>query len=471
MTLAERDICYKAMAARDPRYDGRFYVGVQTTGIYCRPTCPARPKKENVSFYRSQAGAENAGFRPCLRCRPDISPNHSMWEGTAAVVGRAIQIISIGGADDESLERLACRLGVTGRHLRRLFDQHVGAAPIDVATSKRLHIARQLLSQTRISVTDIAFASGFKSIRRFNQSFKDRYRRSPREFRNFEDTDHGEGIRLRLPVLGPYDWEFQLHGRAGHLVSGLESVSEGRFQRVLRFGDRPVFLDVGYDRKTSELDVEVRGALVTDLRPLIATVKHAFDTQLNPAAIELNTKIRLGGVRLPGAFDPFETAVCVILGQLVSTEQAMKKSEKLVQLFGEPIGEPQPGLTHFFPKPEILAEANLRSIGLTRAREAAIRTLSSAVAAKKIDLGPSADFQAMRQALLEIPGIGPWTTEMIAMRCFGDMNAFPASDLIVRRAMAKLRLDHAKWQPWRSYLCLWIWKTYAQSLSKKGERL
>jgi len=471
MIFTEQNSLYKAMLSRDARYDGRFYVGVKTTGIYCRPTCPARPKRENVTFYRSQAESENAGYRPCLRCRPDISPTHAMWDGTGAVVARAIQIISDGGADDVSLERLAGRLGVTGRHLRRLFDQHVGAAPIDVATSKRLHLARQLLSQTAMPVTEIAFASGFKSIRRFNDAFKARYRRSPRDFRHQGlSAATGDELRLRIPVLAPYDWDFHLRGRIAHLVSGAETAVGGRFQRVIRMKDRAVFIDVGFIEDESELDVVVHGARVDDLRPLMGIVRRAFDTQVNPLAVESASKIKFGGVRLPGAFDPFETAVCVILGQLISTEQALQKVERLVRRFGRPVGEPRGGLTHFFPAPETLATANLREIGLTKVRENAIRELSQRVARGSIDLSPSADFSAAREKLLEVPGIGPWTAEMIAMKCLGDADSYPASDLIVRRAVEKLGLDESKWKPWRSYLCLWIWKNYAQSLSKKGTK-
>lgn len=466
------DELQKAFNVRDPRYDGRFYVGVKTTQVYCRVVCPARPKIQNVLFFRSQAEAENSKFRPCLRCRPDISPEHSMWDGTGAVVNRAVKLISEGSADEISLEKLAERVGVTGRHLRRLFDRHLGASPIDVVTSKRLHSARLLLSQTRIPVTNIAFASGFSSIRQFNTAFKARYHKSPRDFRKTLPlhNDFNDEITFRIPVMAPYDWNYAYHVYESHPVKGIDRCADGTYSRLLNINGRPVRIEISFDEGRSELAVKVDGAEITDLREILATVRRVFDTQLNPHAVEVNSKIKLNGLRIPGAFDPFETAVCIILGQLVSTEQAARKCAKLVELYGEAVKTEREGLTHFFPTPKKLSDVSLREIGLTKMRERAIRELSRAVFDGTIQLGATADFEQTRKQLLEIDGIGPWTAEMITMRCLGDTNAFPAQDLIVRRAIEKFKLRQEDWSPWRSYLCLWIWKNHALTLSKKGKR-
>lgn len=473
MDFTDTETLYKAMLTRDKRFDGRFYIGVRTTGIYCRPICPARPKKENVTFYRSHAEAENAGYRPCLRCRPDISPGSQMWEGTAALVGRALKMISSGEADSISLTRFATKLGVTDRHLRRLFEEHLGAAPIDVAISKRLHLARLLLSQTSLSVTEIVFASGFNSIRRFNEAFRRKYKRTPREFRkeHKENAISSEGIRLLLPILEPYDWEYIHRFLSTHRTSGVEHIEEGKYQRLLWLDQRPVRVSVERDPQKPHLVVDVEGANVTSLRPILSNVRNLFDIDHNPFhPVGSGNAKNPKGIRIPGAFDPFETAVCIILGQLVSVEQASVKIRKLVNSHGKQVKSSFQNLTHLFPSPDILAQADLSTLGITKVRSEAIRELARRVTSGNISLGRASPLQETREKLSLIKGIGPWTVEMIAMRCLGDTNAFPKNDLIIQRALEKLNINVESWNPWKAYLTLWIWRDYAEKLSRKGKK-
>jgi AraC family transcriptional regulator of adaptative response / DNA-3-methyladenine glycosylase II len=447
----DRAVLYQALLSRDKRFDGRFYVGVRTTGIYCRPVCPARPLLKNVQFYRSAAEAETEGFRPCLRCRPDLSPSVPLFQGTGAIVQRALRLIFEGAADAESLPRLADRLGITDRHLRRLFTEHVGAAPVDVAASKRLHLARLLLSQTRLRVTEIAFAAGFQSIRRFNQAFRDRYGRAPRDFRRNADV-RGDGLVVELAVLEPYDWDAQLAFLARHATPGVERVADGAYERLLPGGGY-----VRVSRAKGALRVALDGIDTNRLRDALERVRHLFDVDHNPAMIAAPAR----GLRVPGAFDGFETAVTIVLGQLVSVAGARGTAGKLVAKFGAKpgvVGE----LTHTFPTPASLAEADFAGIGLTKAKAGAIRALARAVLAGEIELSRAAPLEATRAKLLALPGFGPWTTEMIALRCLGDTDAFPAKDLVVARALQSRRVQPDGWRPWRGYLTLWLWKNSNQ---------
>ncbi|MGZ3721027.1 MAG: Ada metal-binding domain-containing protein [Bdellovibrionota bacterium] len=447
----DRATLYKAVLARDKRFDGRFYVGVRTTGIYCRPVCPARPLLKNIDFYRSQAEAEGAGFRPCLRCRPDIAPSAPLFEGTGAVVKRALRMIAEGQADSLSLIAFASKLGLTDRHLRHLFAEHVGAAPVEVAASKRLHTARLLLSQTQLPITEIAFAAGFRSLRRFNQSFQDKYARAPREFRKAGPAPAGDGITLSLPVLEPYDWNSIFSFLERHAIPGVEEFFAGRYRRHLSGG---ATLEVR--RGKNCVEVTLQNCETGAVRDLLARVRHLFDLDHNPAHL----RAALGGIRIPGAFWGFETAVAIILGQLVSVEGARASAHRLCRELGG----------GHFPEPAVLAGADLTRFGLTRAKARAISELSRLYASGEIRLDRCAPLEETRARLAEIHGIGPWTIELIALRCLSDPDAFPASDLIVARALQLKKLQPEDWRPWRAYLTLWVWKTYGQKLSKRGKK-
>lgn len=481
--MQNKQLLYKIMCARDKRYDGRFYCGVQTTGIYCRPICPARPKIENITFYRSSTEAENAGYRPCLRCRPDVAPNSVQWNGTAAVIGRALRLISRGDADDMNLDQFAAKLGVSDRHLRRLFDQHVGASPIEVAASRRLHLAKQLLTQSTLSVTEIAFASGYQSIRRFNEAFKAKFRASPSSVRT-STTDSFEKnsnfIRIELPVIAPFDWDHILGFLKNHRAEGVENFVNGCYQRGFSLDNQVGSVEVHYDPKKSQLLVSISVSNPNHLREVIERVRDLFDTHSNPHSHldDLDAKDPIAqtylqelGIRIPGSWEPFETAICIILGQLVSVEQARLKVKRIVEQFGTKISSPVfPGCTHLFPSAHVLAHASLKDIGITKIREQAIRELSKRVSEKQIDLSRSTDIEKTKAQLLEIKGIGPWTTEMIAMRCMGDPSAFPKTDLIIKRALEHHKNEKGDWSPWNAYITLALWKKHLANLSQNHKQ-
>ena len=484
MDITDKNLLYKIVCARDKRYDGRFYCGVITTGIYCRPICPARPKLENITFYRSSTEAENAGFRPCLRCRPDHAPSSALWNGTAATVGRALTLIARGEADDVSIEQLAERLGVSDRHLRRLFSEHVGASPVEVAASKRLHLAKQLIIHSDMPMTEVAFASGYQSIRRFNEAFKQTFREAPslvRQHRSDPKHMNSESIHIEIPVIAPFDSDHMFGFLKNHCVLGVESVTSNSYRRAFKVKDATGSVAVSYHEKNSQLDVALSISDTTSIRECIERVRDLFDARLNPHAHlnDLVTKDPIAscylstlGIRVPGAWDSFETAICIILGQLVSVEQAKFKVKKLVETLGQKIKNPHhPDCSHFFPTAEILAQTSLNGIGITKVREQAIRELARKVVARELDLSRSSDIEKTKEQLLSIKGIGPWTVEMIAMRCLGDTNAFPKNDLIIKRALAQHQIPKGDWSPWNSYITLALWKAFAVTLSKKGKRL
>ncbi len=483
MDLNNKQLLYKIVCARDKRYDGRFYCGVHTTGIYCRPICPARPKIENVTFYRSSAEAEKAGFRPCLRCRPDLAPNSAQWNGTAAVVGRALAMISRGEIDNSSLDQFANKLGISDRHLRRLFEEHVGASPIDVATSKRLHLAKQLLTYSTLPVTEVAFASGYQSIRRFNEAFKEKFQMAPSSVRRFNDQSFDKNsnfIIIELPVISPFDWDHIFGFLKNHGVQGVESFGNGLYQRSFQIEKAVGAIEVGYDNKKIQLTAKISISDSAHLRTVIEQIRDLFDTRLNPHAHlnDLKAKDAIAscyrdelGLRIPGSWEPFETAICIILGQLVSVEQARSKVKRLVAQFGKQVSNPVfQNCTHLFPTAKVLATANFKEIGVTKVREFALRELSKQVLEKRIDLSRTANIETTKEQLLSFKGVGPWTAEMIAMRCLGDANAFPKTDLIIKRALEHHKNEKGDWSPWNAYIAIALWKKYASTLSKKAKK-
>lgn len=484
MDLTDKELLYKIVCARDKRYDGRFYCGVRTTGIYCRPICPARPKFKNITFYRSAAEAENEGYRACLRCRPDLAPHSVQWNGTAAIVGRSLALISRGEADEVSLDQFARKLGVSDRHLRRLFEKHIGASPIEVANSKRLHLAKQLLTQSSLSVTQVAFASGYRSIRRFNEAFKEKFANSPSSVRRsggLAINTSSNFIRIELPVILPFNWDHIFGFLENHGVEGVETFIDGRYRRCFAVGETTGAIEVGYEPQKRQLVAAIAVSDAIHLRETIERARDLFDVRLNPHAHlnDLSPKDAVAacylnelGLRVPGAWDPYETAICIVLGQLVSVEQAKFKIKKLVERFGTKISSPLlEGCTYLFPSPRVLATAHFREIGVTKVREQALRELSKQVMNKQINLSRDADIVKTRAQLLAIKGIGPWTAEMIAMRCMGDANAFPGTDLIVKRALEFHKNEKGDWSPWNAYIALALWKKYAATLSRKSKRL
>ena len=451
-TLSTQDF-KRIIQRRDPRFDGRFYFGVKTTKIYCRPVCPARPKPENIIIFKSSTEAEKSGFRPCLRCRPDLAPGSKFFEGTGNTVSRALKIME--GEEDLSIEELAEKLGVTDRHLRRLFDEHLGASPVEIMIANRLHLAKQLILQTPEKMSEIAFASGFKSLRRFNEAFKKIYQCSPSEFRKMKPKSTS-GFTLSLPLIVPYDFKQVLSYLKRHEAFGIEVVGNNEYRRYVPSGKSFGTIVAAPDKKNALLNIQINGLSLKEIRPALLKLRRLLDSEHNPNHLPKSKKLSPKGIRVPGSFDEFEVAVSIILSQLVSTEQAKLKLKQLIQKFGTKIGLAEAQEIWQFPTPERLSYAPIEEIGLPKVKSEANRLLSREILSGKIQLNTGAPVEEMRAKLLAIRGIGPWTVEMIAMRCLGDSDAFPENDLIIKRVMEKLKLEN-DWKTSRAYLthCLW----------------
>ena len=478
--------CERARQARDARFDGRFYIGVLTTGVYCRPICPVRqPRRENVRFFRSAAAAAEAGFRPCLRCRPESSPGTPLALGTGATLRRALRLIDEGALDRGSVEGLAARLGIGARHLVRLFDRHLGTSPNRVAQTRRLHLAVKLLHETDLPMTQIAHAAGFGSLRRFNEAIRGAYRRPPRSLRHRRTPGTDRSLRLQLAYRPPLDWR-RLHAfLALRAVPGIEEVDQDGYRRTIALGGRHGVIEVRPLANTHKLELTVDVPDLGALATLVARARSAFDLDADPLAIErdLGTDPLLGrlvvaspGLRVPGVWDGFELAVRAVLGQLVSVLAARTLAARLVARFGAPLGKrSRGGLTHAFPSPQVLACARLTGLGIPAARAAAIRAIARGVADGQLELASASDLGSLVRALQTLPGIGPWTAQYIAMRAGGQPDAFPGGDLGLRRgaaaclgrsdgALTAAELEHhaERWRPWRAYAAMHLWAVYAE---------
>ncbi|MGH7818239.1 MAG: AlkA N-terminal domain-containing protein, partial [Candidatus Binatia bacterium] len=437
--------CYRICAAHDGRFDGRFFVGVVTTGIYCRPVCRVRlPKLENCRFFACAAAAEAAGFRACLRCRPETSPGTPAWLGTSATVSRALRLIADGALDDATEERLAERLGVGARHLRRLFAEHLGATPAAVARTRRVHFARRLITESPLSMTEIAFASGFRSLRQFNGSIRSSFRASPTELRRRWRARRadGDGILFRLACRPPFDWCSLLSFLRQRAIPGVEVVDDGAYRRTIEADGSTGTIEVRGMATEPALLLRVRLPSAGGLFEVVERVRRLFDLAADPLPIveHLGSDPRLArvladhpGIRLPGAWDGFELAIRAVLGQQVTVKGATTLCGRLVRAFGTPLPEPDGALTHLFPRPDVLAGADLSRIGVPRSRSETVRALARAVAAGDLSFRPGASLEETIARLVAIPGVGPWTAHYVAMRAFGETDAFPASDLGVRR--------------------------------------
>jgi AraC family transcriptional regulator, regulatory protein of adaptative response / DNA-3-methyladenine glycosylase II len=467
----------RARLSRDARFDGKFFIAVTSTGVYCRPICPSRfAKRANVRFFASAAAAEAAGFRPCLRCRPESAPGTPAWLGTAAVVRRALRLIDAGALDEDSVETLAGRLGIGPRHLLRLFGRHVGASPVAVAQTRRLHFALCLLEQTRLPITQVAMAAGFGSSRRFNDAFRSAYRRAPRELRRAGGSAArgGEEIALRLAYRPPYDWSHVHDFLARRAVPGVERVDARGYARTVACADGRAVICVRPLPRANALELRVSGAPPATLLQISAAARRVFDLAADPARIsaELADDALVGplarrrpGLRIAGAWDPFECAVRAVLGQQVSVAAGRTFAQRLVERAGVPIESVADGLTHLFPSAAAVAAADLDGIGLTRARAATLRSLAQAVLAGRVDF--SAAPEVVTGALAEVPGIGAWTAQYVALRALGEPDAMPAGDLVLRRVAAAgaaplstqaLELRACAWRPWRGYAVMHLWR-------------
>ena len=481
----DREVCYRALRTRDARFDGRFYTAVVSTGIYCRPICPARtPNIDNCLFLPSAAAAYQMGFRPCLRCRPEVAPGLAGWRGTASTVSRALGLIAEGGFDEGGADELASRLGVGARHLRRLFDRHVGASPISVAQAHRILFAKKLLGETSLSMTAIAEASGFGSVRRFNAVFHETYGRAPSDLRRQKRTGEAAvpAVVLKLPFSEPYDWTAILEFLAARAIPGVEAVVGEKYRRTFALDGATGVLEVGAARGQSHLIATIHASDVKALGPVVARLRRLFDLDADIAAVDehlardrvLARGVRdRPGIRVPGAWDPFELAVRAVLGQQVSVRAATTFAGRIVSAHGRSLararGDGDEGMpTMLFPTQLQLADADLTSVGLTRARAATLNALASACAARPALLQSAGTLEETLEALCAVPGIGPWTAQYIAMRALREPDAFPASDLGLLRAMATkagrptpaaLAKRAEAWRPWRAYAALRLWTT------------
>ncbi len=472
--------CYQAVLSRDRRFDGRFFAGVVTTGVYCRPICPVKPAKpQNVRWFACAAAAEAAGFRPCRRCRPETAPGTPAWTGTSAVVSRALRLIAAGALDDGAMEGFASRLGVGTRQLRRLFGTHLGASPMQVARARRVHFARALIDETDLPMAEVAFAAGFGSVRDFNYAVRATFGRSPTELRRARGARSpradGAGLAVRLPYRPPLDWSGLLAFLAPRATPGVEAVADGVYRRTIAVGDARGTIEVRAAPREPHLLMRVRLARAERLLQVVEHVRRLFDLDADPALIANHLArsrvlaplvARRRGLRVPGAWDGFELAVRAVLGQQVTVRGATTLAGRVVRAFGTPLDQAQDGLTHLFPQPEALADADLAAIGLPRARAATIRALAAAVARGDLVLEASRGLEDAVARLVAIPGIGTWTAQYVAMRALGEPDAFPAGDLGLRRALANgagplpparvAELAEA-WRPWRAYAALHLW--------------
>ncbi|ANP47525.1 AlkA N-terminal domain-containing protein [Candidatus Viadribacter manganicus] len=472
--MLDADTCHAACDAKDRRFDGRFYVGVKSTGIYCRCICPARtPKRINRTFWPSAAAAEGAGFRPCLLCRPERAPGLAPIDAPARLAAAAYARIEAGSLEEQGLEALADELGVTSRHLRRVMNAQFGASPIEIAQTGRLLAARRLLNETALSITEIAFASGFRSLRRFNATMKDRYGAPPSKMRGRKALARGDTFTVSLSPRGDYNIAPMLDFLAKRALPGVEAANDRSYARVLKWGDALGWLDVRMGPKGLMLTLSEN--LAPHLRPLVANVRGAFDLDAEMTTVDAHLSTdrsltkdvkREPGVRVPGALDGFETAIRAVLGQQVTVQGARTLTERLVAKYGAPLERGPDGLDRAFPDAAALANAGpaaIAKIGLPMKRAETLHRLAVASNDGKLPLARGA-IAAGRSALAQIPGIGPWTIEYIAMRALGDPDAYPATDIALINALGRKgeTLEHLK--PWRAYAAIRLWRRVA----KKG---
>jgi AraC family transcriptional regulator, regulatory protein of adaptative response / DNA-3-methyladenine glycosylase II len=491
MTL-DFDTCYRAVLARDPRFDGRFFTAVTSTGIYCRPVCPARtPARRNMRFYPHTGAAEAAGFRACRRCRPETSPGSPEWNVRADLAGRAVRLIADGYVDEHGVDGLAHRLAVTERHLRRLLVAELGAGPLALARSMRMQTARRLLAETTMPITEIAYASGFSSVRQFNATFLESYGKPPSSLRPVlrrpappegEAGPDSAWLTLKLACREPFDGTALLDFLALRAVPGVEQVTGNRYARTVRAPGGPGLVELtmpgthGPGARPGPRHVLLRARLpgLRGIGQVVSRCRQLLDLDADACAISavLAADGLLAplvaarpGLRVPGTYDGFELAVRAVLGQQVSVPAARTLAGRLADRFGTRLQMPDRSPAVLFPGPADLADADLSGLGLTTARQATLRALGAAVAGGTLELDHGADPQQTAARLAELPGIGPWTTSYILMRAVGDPDAFPASDLGLRRALEHLGGSTAqadRWRPWRAYAAvhLWTWSAW-----------
>lgn len=477
-------VCEQARLSRDVRFDGLFFTAVTSTRIYCRPVCPApTPKRENITYFAHAAAAEAAGFRPCLRCRPELSPADGAWRRGDAALARALALIDEGLLGDAPASVLADRVALSERQLRRVFVERLGATPHGVHGTRRLLFAKQLLTDTAMPITQVALASGFNSLRRFNDAFAQAYRLAPRDLRRRHLATGDDALRLRLGYRPPYDFAAMLDFLRVRALPGVDEVGDDHYARAIVLSDGQIgALRVAKAGDDNALMLEVRNVPPTLLLGVVQRVRRMFDLDADPASIAglfardtlLGPCIaRRPGLRLPGGWDAFEVAVRAVLGQQVSVAAARTLASRLVQRFGVAFDAPPgEGLTHAFPTPGTLADADLATLGITRARADTIRGVARAMLEGRVDLRVEQTLDTFVERWTALPGIGAWTAHYIAMRALNHPDAFCADDLILRRvtgdpgspltARALTRRAEA-WRPWRAYAVIHLWRASTEA--------
>ena len=496
MTLDPNE-CYRAICARDPRYDGRFFICVHTTGIFCRPICPARtPLRKNVQFVETAEAALQLGFRACKRCRPEVKAGSAAWDLTAASIKRALRMIDAGALDEQSIELFAGRLGIGARHLRRLVKSALGVAPNRLALARRAAFARGLIEGSNLAMTEVAGASGFGSLRRFNDVVQKEFGASPTQLRaNAGISSVSGAMTLTLKAKGTVDWPALHAFYAARTIPGVEAAQDGRYTRVLRTGEGMALLAIRHS-SANAVEVSLAGANVGQLYAVTGRVRRALDLNTDVAAVtkalsaDKVLKRALGradGLRLPGAWDPFELAVRAMLGQQISVKAARTLAGRIAAKFGDalPAALMGKGPTTAFPSaPELarLGTPDMTALGLTTARAKALIGLAKAVASDPEIFAPAQSLDALVARLCALDGVGPWTAHYIALRAFGESDAFPASDLGLRKAYGaltgvlptaqELERAAAKWSPWRGYAAQALWAYLSEIETKeKGDGL
>lgn len=495
MEVPHHRICYRALQSRDARFDGLIFVGVTSTGIYCRPICPARtPKPQNCRFFGSAAAAQEDGFRPCLRCRPESAPDLASWRGTSNTVSRALALIADGALDGKgpSVESLADRLGIGERQLRRLFVQHLGASPISVAQTRRVLFAKQLIHETRMPMTEVAMASGFSSLRRFNEVFLDLFRRPPGALRRKKTTTASEaesGVMLKLRYRPPYDWCSILQFLQKRAIPGIEIVEDGKYLRTVEIDKKVGSIEITHLPEQLSLGLKIRFPDVRSFPAIVARVRRLFDVGADIETIGKHLATdpclaplvaRRPGLRAPGGWDGFELATRAILGQQITVTGARQLAGQLVARYGQRVPAAKvahPGLTHVFPTASAIASAGAVKLGMPRARNEALQALAEAVVADPQLFRPFGSIEESVEKLRNIRGVGEWTAQYIALRAIRETDAFPATDVGLIRGIAALdgvasssteliRRAEA-WRPWRAYAAQHLWAADSTITSTK----
>ncbi|MDT8429229.1 MAG: AlkA N-terminal domain-containing protein [Pseudomonadales bacterium] len=499
--LLDPQIYEQVRQRRDPHFDGKIFIAVLTTGIYCRPICPVRvPLQKNIQIYNSAAAAAEAGFRPCLRCRPESAPGTTANPGADAIVNKALALIGKGAPGDTNMAELARFCQISSRQLHRLFQRHVGASPTSIAHTRRLHFAKKLIDETSLDMSDICYAAGFNSVRRFNSVIKNTWQRSPMQLRKAarqsgsKDSSADDCLGLSLSYRPPFDWRAMLEFLAYRAIPGVESVNpaSGEYARTVAMADVTGVIRVCFHPHEHHLRLEFNTELAPHLFSIVQGVRQMFDLDACSDEIEQHLShdeqlklitSRYPGIRVPGAWEGFEVAVRAILGQQVSVRAATTLVSRLVQRLGKPLSqtlhEPAASsLALLFPTPAVLASANMNGLGITGTRVAAIQSLARHLHDGDIRLDGSMPDPEVKQRLCRITGIGAWTADYIALRALHDPDALPAADLILLRSAgggeplspAQLQARASTWRPWRAYAVLSLWHDYSKMLSHERDK-